>query len=193
MKSTFKNLLTLASSLTQLTARSSESVEQMTRALTERLSALGRAHNLVRPLPGSQGRAALLGDLLSVLLAPYDDGAAFSGRIRVAVPRMGIGERTATALAMAFHELATNSAKFGALSCREGALDVTGKSDDENLTIVWSETGGPPVEETPALAGFGSRMVQMYLGGQLGGSIAYDWQQPGLVATVTLPQSALSL
>jgi PAS domain S-box-containing protein len=92
-----KNLLTIASSLTTFASRSAASVEQMSLELTRRLSALGRAHDLVRPLPGSQGKAALLGDLLSVLVAPYDDQGPFSGRIRVAVPRMGVGERTATA------------------------------------------------------------------------------------------------
>src|SRR3990170_282063 len=81
-----KNLLAIASSLTALTSRSAQSVEHMTEELTRRLSALGRAHDLVRPLPGSQGTAALLGDLISVLLATYDDHGAFSGRIRVAVP-----------------------------------------------------------------------------------------------------------
>ena len=108
-----KNLLSIAAGLTQFTGRSASSVAQMTGELTERLTALGRAHDIVRPLPGEQGKAALLGDLLSVLLAPYDETAAFSGRIRVAVPRMGIGERTASTLAMAVHELATNSGKYG--------------------------------------------------------------------------------
>jgi len=111
-----KNLLAVAGSLTQLTSRSAKSIVQMTTELTQRLSALGRAHDLVRPIPGEQGKAALLGDLISVLLAPYDETSAFSGRIRVAVPRMGVGERTASTLAMVFHELATNSVKHGALS-----------------------------------------------------------------------------
>lgn len=188
-----KNLLAIASSLTALTSRSSQSVEQMTQELTRRLSALGRAHDLVRPLPGSQGTAALLGDLLSVLLAPYDDQGAFSGRVRVAVPRMGVGERTATALAMVFHELATNSAKHGALSHEAGALDISGTSDEETVTLVWAETGGPSIPEAPTLGGFGSRMVVMYLTGQLGGSIEYDWQPTGLVATIQLRLSAMPL
>ena len=188
-----KNLLAIASSLTAFTSRSSESVEQMTRELTRRLSALGRAHDFVRPLPGSQGKAALLGDLLSVLVAPYDDHGAFSGRIRVAVPRMGVGERTATALAMVFHELATNSAKHGALSSEVGALDITGASEDDTLTLVWAETGGPEIAEAPTLGGFGSKMVLMNLTGPLGGSIEYDWQPTGLVATLTMRLTALPL
>lgn len=186
-----KNILAIASSLTAITSRSSESVEHMTRALTRRLSALGRAHDLVRPLPGTQGRAALIGDLLSLLLAPYDDQGAYSERTRVAVPRMGVGERTATALAMIIHELATNSAKHGALSSDTGALDITGTPDDKMLTLVWAETGGPEITEPPVLAGFGSQMILTNLGRQLGGSISYDWQSTGLVATLTLRLTAL--
>ncbi|MCL6250834.1 PAS domain-containing protein [Altererythrobacter sp. KTW20L] len=186
-----KNLLAIATSLTAFTSRSTETIEHMAQELTQRLTALGRAHDLVRPLPGSQGHAAILGDLLTVLLAPYDDLGAFSGRIRVAVPRMGVGERTATALAMIFHELSTNSAKHGALSSETGALEVTGSTDEETLTLVWAETGGPAIVEPPALKGFGSRMVQSNLGGQLRGSIDYDWKATGLVAKLKLRISAL--
>ena len=107
-----KNLLSIAAGLTELTGRSASSVVQMTGELTKRLTALGRAHDVVRPLPGEQGKAALLGDLLSVLLAPYDETAAFSGRIRVAVPRMGIGQRAASTHAQVVQELATNSVKY---------------------------------------------------------------------------------
>ncbi|MGZ8300429.1 MAG: HWE histidine kinase domain-containing protein, partial [Rhodoplanes sp.] len=80
-----KNLLAIATGLTHITSRSTTTTTEMANELTQRLTALGRAHDLVRPLPGNQGSAALLGDLLSVLLAPYDDLGAFSGRIRVAV------------------------------------------------------------------------------------------------------------
>ena len=87
-----KNLLAVAAALASITSRSTANVKDMSRELTQRLQALGRAHDLVRPLPGSEGKAALLGDLLTVLLAPYDDLGAFTGRIRVSVPRMGVGE-----------------------------------------------------------------------------------------------------
>lgn len=124
-----KNLLAIAAGLTQIT--SPASTEEMARELIQRLTALGRAHDLVRPLPDGQGSAALLGDLLSVLLAPYDDLGAFSWRIRVAVERMGVGEAAATSLAMVVHELATNSLKYGSLSSDAGSLDVSTQSNGD--------------------------------------------------------------
>jgi two-component sensor histidine kinase len=187
-----KNLLSIATGLTQLTGRSASSVTQMTGELTERLTALGRAHDVVRPLPGEQGKAALLGDLLSVLLAPYDETAAFSGRIRVAVPRMGIGEKTASTLAMVIHELATNSVKYGALSCAEGSLDVSSRTEGERIYLIWAETGGPQIVGHPELTGFGSRLVARMVGSQLGGALAYDWQESGLVVTIAIQQGRLA-
>ena len=181
-----KNLLAIAAGLTQLTARSAKSVEEMASELTERLTALGRAHDLVRPLPGKQGKAALLGDLLSILLAPYDETAAFAGRIRVAVARMGIGERTATTLAMVIHELATNSVKHGSLSCDTGFLDVTSRIDGDEIFVIWAETGGPSITETPVLKGFGSKLIARSVSGQLGGELVYDWQKSGLVVTACM-------
>ena len=186
-----KNLLSIAAGLTHLTSRSASSVEQMTGELTERLTALGRAHDVVRPLPGDQGKAALLGDLLSLLLAPYDETAAFSGRIRVAVPRMGIGEQTASALAMVIHELATNSVKYGALSCAEGSLDVSSRTDGERILLIWAETGGPAIVGHPELTGFGSRLIARTVASQLGGDLIYDWQESGLVVTIAMRQDRL--
>lgn len=187
-----KNLLAIATGLTQLTGRSAKSVEDMTGELTARLTALGRAHDLVRPLPGEQGKAALLGDLLSILLAPYDETAAFSGRIRVAVARMGVGERAATALAMVVHELATNSVKYGALSCPTGFLDVSSKLDGDHICLIWAETGGPSITEEPVLKGFGSRLTARSVSGQLGGELVYDWQKNGLVVTVRMQPARLA-
>lgn len=187
-----KNLLAIASGLTQITSRSAGSVEEMTAQLTQRLMSLGRAHDLVRPLPGEQGKAALLGDLMSVLLSPYDETGAFSGRIRVAVPRMGVGEATATTLAMVVHELATNSVKHGALSEPAGTLDVSGRTENDEVRITWAETGGPEVHSEPEMAGFGSKMIQRSVSAQLAGSLTYDWQATGLVATLVMRKDRMA-
>ena len=187
-----KNLLAIATGLTQITARSAKSVEEMAKSLTQRLAALNRAHDLVRPLPDSQGDAALLGDLISILLAPYDETAAFVGRIRVSVVRMGVGEKAATALAMVFHELATNSVKYGSLSSDAGFLDVSSKLDGDDLILTWTETGGPSISEPPELKGFGSKLLSRSVSGQLAGEAIYDWQPTGLVVTLKVRQDRLS-
>jgi two-component sensor histidine kinase len=187
-----KNLLAIASGLTSITSRSAKSTEDMARELTQRLSALGRAHDLVRPLPNGQGNAALLGDLLSVLLAPYDDLGAFSGRIRVAVERMGVGERAATSLALVIHELATNAMKYGALSAPEGTLDVSSTADPENVTLSWVERGGPHVEAPDGPPGFGTELVRRSVRGQLGGAIEYEWAEGGLIVSLRMSRSRIA-
>jgi two-component sensor histidine kinase len=187
-----KNLLAIAAGLTQITSRTTFSTQEMARELIQRLTALGRAHDLVRPLPEGQGSAALLGDLLTVLLAPYDDLGAFSGRIRVAVERMGVGEVAATSLAMVVHELATNSLKYGALSTDHGALDVSTQADGEQISLIWMERGGPPVERPPEAEGFGSKLVRHSIYRQLGGTIEHDWSVDGLIVTVRLSRKKLS-
>ena len=187
-----KNLLAIATGLTHITSRSTSSTTEMAKELTQRLTALGRAHDLVRPLPGNQGSAALLGDLLSVLLAPYDDLGAFSGRIRVSVERMGVGEVATNSLALVLHELATNSLKYGALSSGTGTLDITSVSKGAQLEIVWMERGGPEVTTPPEASGFGSRLVHRSVSKQLGGKIVYDWVKDGLVVTLLLDRDKLA-
>lgn len=188
-----KNLLAIATGLTQITARSAKSVQEMAEDLTQRLIALGRAHDLVRPLPDNQGDAALLGDLLSILLAPYDETSAFAGRIRVAVARVGIGERATTALAMVMHELATNSVKYGSLSCHTGFLDVTSKMDGDDMSLIWAETGGPTIPSAPLQKGFGSTLAMRSVSGSLGGELSYDWQTTGLVVTIRVRLARLAV
>lgn len=186
-----KNLLAIAAGLTSLASRSATSVEEMAKELIHRLTALGRAHDLVRPLAKEQGHAALLGDLIAVLLAPYDDTGAFSGRVRVAVPRMGIGEQSATALAMIIHELATNSLKYGALSVTTGMLDISGSSTDEEVSMVWTERGGPPVAPQRG-EGYGSKLLNRSVTGQLKGSIGTDWSSEGVIVTLTMNAERLA-
>ncbi|MBP0583046.1 histidine kinase [Labrys sp. LIt4] len=187
-----KNLLAIATGLTNITSHSTTTAREMAEELTARLTALGRAHDLVRPLPGNQGRAALLGDLLSVLLSPYEDLGAFKSRIRVAVPRMGVGEASATALSLVFHELATNSLKYGALSVDTGILDVSGSADEEHVELVWTERGGPPVQPPDGNGGYGSKLVHRSVSGQLGGTITYNWSPEGVVVVLRLKAGKLA-
>lgn len=186
-----KNLLAIAAALTAITSRSAVTAADMARDLTQRLSALGRAHDLVRPVPGQKGRAALLGDLLAVLLAPYDDMGAFRGRVRVSVPKMAVGEAAATTLALVFHELATNSLKYGALSSATGTLDVSGTASGAEVVVAWTERGGPPVVAPAHASGFGNRMLTQSMSRQLEGSIAFDWSNEGAIITLQMSRDRL--
>jgi anti-sigma regulatory factor (Ser/Thr protein kinase) len=116
---------------------------------------------------------------------------AFEGRIRVSAPRLGFGETAATDLALVVHELATNSIKYGALSAKAGTLDVSCASDDhENVVVVWTERGGPPVEEPPTTRGYGSRLLNQSMSG-LGGSLETNWDAGGVVVTLRMTKAAL--
>jgi two-component sensor histidine kinase len=188
-----KNLLAIASALTAITSRGAATAADMAHDLTHRLAALGRAHDLVRPIPGQKQHAALLGDLLSILLAPYDNLGAFHGRIRVSVPKMGVGETAAMTLALVVHELATNSLKYGALSVDTGVLDVSCTAQVGEIVVVWTERGGPPVVAPPEPSGFGSKLITRGMSGQLGGSIGFDWSKEGVIITLRMNKDRLAL
>lgn len=188
-----KNLLAIASGLAKITSRSTKTTEEMSRELTLRLTALGRAHDLARPVTGQTAApATLLGDLLSVLLAPYDDLGTFRGRIRVSVPRISVGESATTVFALIVHELATNSLKYGALSVDTGILDVSCSAHDEAVTIVWTESGGPEVQSPIGPRGYGSKLVEQSVIGQLRGSINYDWADEGVIVTLYVDPNRLA-
>jgi two-component sensor histidine kinase len=188
-----KNLLAIAAGLTAITSRSTKTTNDMAHELTLRLTALGRAHDLVRPVAGqTEAASALLGDLLTVLLAPYDDLGAFSGRIRVSVPRMRVGESATTIIALIVHELATNSLKYGALSVATGTLDVSCSAHDEAVTMVWTESGGPKVKAPAGPGGYGSKLVERSVTGRLRGSINYHWAEEGLAVTLKVNPDSLA-
>ena len=188
-----KNLFAIASALTTIAARSAATTTEMARDLTQRLTALGRAHDLVRPVPGqTDSRAALLGDLLAVLLAPYANEKMADEHIRIAVPELRVGETAATTLALSVHELATNSIKYGALSRPDGTLDVACTADGDEVVLVWTERGGPPPEKPSGPGGFGSKLLAQSVSGQLGGSIAFDWPGEGVVVTLRMSRARIA-
>ena len=186
-----KNLLQIATALTQITSRSAATKEEMAHDLTSRLMALGRAQDLVRPGPGRKNEATLLGDLVSVLLAPYDEKEA-SVRIRVSMPKIRVGASSSTTLALVIHELATNSAKYGALSTARGTLDVSCNAHDDEVVVMWTERGGPPVVAPSMPEGFGSKLVHRTVAAQLGGAITFDWAQEGLVVALRMSKNRLA-
>jgi two-component sensor histidine kinase len=188
-----KNLFAIASALTDIASRSAATTQEMASDLRSRLTALGRAHELVRPLLSEQKKAAHLEDLLGILLDAYDDKGVIGDRIRIAVPDVLVGEASVTALALVVHELATNSIKYGALSNAVGTLDVTCTADDSSVVIVWTEKGGPPVHKAQGEPGFGSKLVNRSITAQLGGSIEFEWPTEGMIVTLRMSGARLGV
>jgi len=115
---------------------------------------------------------------------------ALSGRVRVSVPRIAVGENASTNLALLLHELATNSVKYGALSVATGTLDVTCSVRDRDVVLVWTERGGPPVEE-PDRTGFGSKLI-VRIASQLGGTFDTEWSAGGAIINVAMKVDRLA-
>ncbi len=102
-----------------------------------------------------------------------------------------IAARAATPLALVFHELATNSAKYGALSEPEGTVELTIADHGETLQLDWKERGGPPAKEA-RIDGFGSRLVELSITGQLGGRWERRFEPGGLVCALTVSKAAIT-
>lgn len=188
-----KNLFAIAAALTRIAERSAATSREMAADLTRRLLALGEAHELIRPSLVNQKRAADLGALLSVLLAAYDDKGRIGDRIRVAGPDILVGEASITIVALVVHELATNSIKYGALSEPAGTLDVVYADEGAEVLLVWTEHGGPLLTVPQGQLGFGSKLVNRSITGQLGGSIEFDWLPKGVVVTLRVSKARLGV
>ena len=108
------------------------------------------------------------------------------------MPKVNVGQASGTTLALVIHELATNSAKYGALSTARGTLDVSCAARDDEVVVMWTERGGPPVVAPSTLAGFGSKLVHRTVAAQLGGAIAFDWSPEGVVVTLRMSKGRLA-
>ncbi len=184
-----KNIFAVMTGLVRLKAKGHPESREFADDLASSIGALGRAHDFVRPdTSGEGGEDRSLHGLLAHLFEPYGSGEA--SRIAVTGGDAEITARSATPVAMVFHELATNSTKYGALSEPEGRAAIDIVRSDDALTIAWRETGGPPVTE-PATSGFGTRLIDASVTSQLRGTIERAWPPEGFAATIRIPLSVL--
>ncbi len=180
-----KNLFALTSGMIRMTARGVETKDQLVETLTSRMQALAEANALVgRTFSDTSPERVDFGELLIRVLRPHDDG-----KLGVAGPRLTIGERATNNLALIFHELATNAAKYGALSAETGSVRVEWTVDQDHVHLQWREGGGPITMPRPG-NGFGTRLIAVTVQG-FGGTIAYDWHPEGLIVRLQVPLSAL--
>ena len=112
--------------------------------------------------------------------------------MRVSGDDAPVDDRGATPVALVFHELATNAAKYGALSVPAGAVEVGVRLADGMIDIDWREAGGPPVAGEPTRLGFGTRLAQMSIEQQLGGRFTRQWRPEGLCVEVSVLAARLS-
>lgn len=172
-----KNALALAQSIVRLTR--ADEVKAYVNAVEGRINALARVHTI---LSLSSWQGAELSRLIDEELAPYSLG----GQIKLAGPEVQLAPATAQTLALALHELFTNSAKYGALSTRSGRLAIGWQVEDDHLTLTWDETGGPLVR-TPKSRGFGTRSLLASVESQLGGQAEFNWRAEGLLCRLEVP------
>ena len=188
-----KNIFSVVAGLVHLTGRTHPQLAGLLGELRQRITALGRAHDFVRP-HSEQSRPALRQDslhgLLEELFAPYQ--AQPGERIRVSGADVTVDDRAATPLALIFHELATNASKYGALSTADGSVDLTVVGHDDDVVLHWCEQGGPPLSGMPAQQGFGSQLIEMSAARQLGGTVTREWPVSGLQVSVRVPRVAFS-
>jgi len=188
-----KNIFAVISGLIGFAARAKPELKSVAEDLRDRIASLGRAHDFVRP-HSAQSRPQVaqssLHGLLQELFRPYQSDDA--RRITINGGDVDIDDRSATPLALLFHELATNATKYGALANHDGSIAIEILPSDANITMRWTETGGPPVSEPGPVAGFGSQLMEMSAVRQLGGTVDRDWRVEGLVVTIVIPQSAFS-
>jgi two-component sensor histidine kinase/CHASE1-domain containing sensor protein len=177
-----KNTLATVQSIAAQSLRHGEDVASVRESFEARLIALSQAHNL---LTRDNWSGASLAELLATELAPY--GGARGERITLAGEHVWLQPNTAVALGMAFHELATNAVKYGALSNDDGRVHVTWAlgpgPGPRALRIIWRELGGPPVSR-PLRRGFGSRVIVGGLAHQLDGVVDLDFAPAGVVCTI---------
>lgn len=174
-----RNALAVVQSILRLSR--ARTAEDFVASVDGRIRALARAHTL---LSQSRWQGAHLNRLIDEEFAPYRSGDV--ERIATRGPVVLLRSATAQAIALVLHELTTNAAKYGALSTEAGRLDVSWELGPEELTLRWTETGGPPAA-SPATQGFGTRMIRLTLERELGGRAEFDWRADGLRCTLSVP------
>lgn len=173
-----KNILAVIKSVIGQPVHERQTLESYVTALKGRIQALSFAHDQV--MRGDGGGSLLA--LLQAELAPYQG----SSTITLHGPDAMLDSRSFSVMAQVLHEMTTNAAKYGALSCPGGRLDITWSDKDDGCVVFWRESGGPAVT-SPDRSGFGTLLLERSLPFDLGGSSTIDYNPSGLEARFVLP------
>jgi len=192
-----KNLFSLASSIVSLSRRSATSVDDLASVVVSRLNALSQAHALTVPHTSAANmrlqQATTLHTLMRTILSPYDECDATPGsRVTIEGPDIDVAGGAVSGFALLFHEFATNAAKYGALSVRNGGMDIRCEDQGATFILTWKERGGPRIDRAPDSDGFGTLLARSTVRGQLGGEITREWKPEGLSIRLTVATDRLA-
>jgi two-component sensor histidine kinase/response regulator RpfG family c-di-GMP phosphodiesterase len=178
-----KNMLAVVLSVLRLTK--AKTTADFISTVEGRIHALAATHNL---LSATRWQGANLRQIVDEEMAPYR--ADHRERVVAEGPPAMLLPATAQAVALALHELATNAAKYGALSTDTGKLRLTWSIGAEALELEWEETGGPPAKP-PSSLGFGLSIVRSSIEAQFRGGVEYDWRPEGLRCRLLIPRAQI--
>ena len=182
-----KNTLTTVQSIVSQALRNASDPAEIRQAIESRLFALSRSHDL---LTRENWESAGLLDIVNAALEPFGVANGRSERFKVTGENVRFPPKTVLALGIAFHELATNAVKYGALSGETGCVRVAWTiqqgNDGNRLILRWSEEGGPSVTP-PTKKGFGSRVNERGLAIELGGTTRLEYRPDGVICTIDIP------
>lgn len=183
-----KNVISVVSALVSLTATGATSVLEFRNSLQRRLNSLAATQAFLTQETGS---SADLQELLSIELASF---GITGENLRITGPTVSIRPTAVQPLALVIHELATNSAKYGAFSTSGGVVTIileATASESEQFTMEWRESGGPPVSP-PDGHGFGTQLIQQLIGKVFHGLVFFDFRPEGLICRITIPLASLT-
>ncbi|MFB2550108.1 sensor histidine kinase [Ensifer soli] len=180
-----KNTLAMLQSLARQTLRQTSDPQEFMTAFAGRLQAISEAHGL---LSDHEWDVVRLSPLLMKQVSPYTRD--YAKQVEIHKDEILLGPDQAVGLGLVLHELATNAAKYGALSVPDGKIVITARSVREEegavLHLTWTEVGGPPVSP-PTRRGFGSILIERSLDKVLGSSVQVEYLPAGVTALIRLP------
>jgi PAS domain S-box-containing protein len=183
-----KNTLATVQSVATQTLRGAAAGLEIRAALESRLTALARSHDV---LTQENWEAAGLRDIVQRAIEPFMEKHGTGERFTIEGEDVRLSPQAALSLGMGLHELATNAAKYGALSMPQGKVSIRWLTDSDGeegvVKLVWQEIDGPPVSP-PKKKGFGSRLIEQALAYELDGKVTLDFAPGGVRLEVTLPQ-----
>jgi PAS domain S-box-containing protein len=174
-----KNILSTVLATVRLSH--SDTSDDLKQLIVGRIEALANVHAL---FVQSRWMGAELHTLVSQELLPYR--AEREERVHIDGPAVMLEPTTAQTIAISLHELATNAAKYGSLSATDGHVEIVWSLTAERLSLRWIESGGPTVTP-PSQRGFGTRIMENIIAGQLKGEVRFDWRDRGLTCEIALP------